>query len=106
MSPPRTPAEVSPPRIPATVPPARSTPLTMGLGLSALVTLGLTTWWGLWVSPPDVTQGQFVRMLYVHPAVAMTTFVAFGCVPLPASPTSGPAPAAPDGTSWQAPLPR
>ncbi len=68
---------MSPPRTPVTVVPARSTPLTRALGLTALVTLGLTTWWGLWVSPPDVTQGQFVRMLYVHPAVATMCYAGF-----------------------------
>jgi len=47
-----------------------SSRLTRVLGWSALATLALNTWWGLWVSPPDVVQGQFVRMLYVHPAVA------------------------------------
>jgi heme exporter protein C len=47
-----------------------SSRLTRVLGWSALATLALNTWWGLWVSPPDVVQGQFVRMLYIHPAVA------------------------------------
>jgi len=55
-----------------------STPLTRALGWSALAALALTTWWGLWVSPPDVVQGQFVRMLYVHPAVAMAAYAGFG----------------------------
>lgn len=57
---------------------ANSSRLTRALGWSALVTLALTTWWGLWVSPPDVVQGQFVRMLYVHPAVATMCYVGFG----------------------------
>jgi heme exporter protein C len=43
-----------------------------------LVALALDTWWGLWVSPPDVVQGQFVRMLYVHPAVATMCYAGFG----------------------------
>jgi heme exporter protein C len=43
-----------------------------------VVGLGITTWWGLWVSPPDVVQGQYVRMLYVHPAVATMCYAAFG----------------------------
>ena len=55
-----------------------STPLTRALGLSALAALGLTTWWGLWLSPPDVVQGQFVRMLYIHPAVATMCYAGFG----------------------------
>jgi heme exporter protein C len=55
-----------------------TTPLTRALGCSALVALAVTTWWGLWVSPPDVVQGQFVRMLYVHPAVATMCYAGFG----------------------------
>jgi len=55
-----------------------STRLTRVLGLSALATLALTTWWAFWVSPPDVVQGVFVRMLYVHPAVATMCYVGFG----------------------------
>jgi heme exporter protein C len=53
-------------------------PLQRALGLSALVALALTTWWGLWVSPPDAVQGQFVRILYVHPAVATMSYMGFG----------------------------
>jgi heme exporter protein C len=30
------------------------------------------------LSPPDVVQGQFVRMLYVHPAVATMCYAGFG----------------------------
>jgi len=52
--------------------------LTRVLGWSALGALALTTWWGLWLSPPDVVQGQFVRMLYVHPAVATMCYAGFG----------------------------
>ncbi|MGH9105544.1 MAG: cytochrome c biogenesis protein CcsA [Acidimicrobiales bacterium] len=47
------------------------------LGWSALVALGLNTWWGLWLSPPDVNQGQSVRILYVHPAVATMCYAGF-----------------------------
>lgn len=52
--------------------------LTRALGWSALAALALNTWWGLWLSPPDVVQGQFVRMLYVHPAVATMCYAGFG----------------------------
>jgi heme exporter protein C len=48
------------------------------LGWTALVALAVNTWWGLWLSPPDVVQGQFVRMLYVHPAVATMCYGGFG----------------------------
>jgi heme exporter protein C len=57
---------------------ASSSRVTRALGWSAVAALALTTWWGLWVSPPDVVQGQFVRMLYVHPAVATMCYVGFG----------------------------
>ena len=30
------------------------------------------------MSPPDVVQGQFVRMLYIHPAVATMCYAGFG----------------------------
>ena len=55
-----------------------SSRLTRVLGWSALAALALNTWWGLWLSPPDVVQGQFVRMLYVHPAVATMCYAGFG----------------------------
>jgi heme exporter protein C len=55
-----------------------STPSSRALGWSALAALALTTWWGMWVSPPDVVQGQYVRMLYVHPAVATMCYAGFG----------------------------
>lgn len=51
---------------------------TKVLGWSAVATLALTAWWGLWVSPPDVVQGQLVRILYVHPAVATMCYAGFG----------------------------
>ena len=55
-----------------------SSRLTRVLGWSALAALALNTWWGLWLSPPDVVQGQFVRMLYIHPAVATMCYAGFG----------------------------
>jgi heme exporter protein C len=48
------------------------------LGAAALVTAAFTTWVGLIESPPDVTQGQLVRIIYVHPAAATACYVAFG----------------------------
>jgi heme exporter protein C len=55
-----------------------STPLSRALGCAALFALAVTTWWGLWLSPPDAVQGQLVRVLYVHPAVATMTYAGFG----------------------------
>ena len=40
------------------------------LGPVTLVLLALTIWLGLVVTPPDRVQGNLVRLLYVHPAVA------------------------------------
>jgi heme exporter protein C len=51
---------------------------TVIVGAAAVVTLGFTTWLGLWVSPPDVEQGQLVRLIYVHPAAATMAYVGFG----------------------------
>ena len=48
------------------------------LGVSALVSLAVTAYLGLVVSPPDVTQGELVRLIYVHPAVATVCYVGFG----------------------------
>jgi len=49
------------------------------LGPLTLVTLVLTFIMGLWVTPPDVVQGNLVRLLYVHPAVAwVALYVSFG----------------------------
>jgi heme exporter protein C len=48
------------------------------LGVATLVAVAVTAWLGLVVSPPDHTQGQLVRLIYVHPAAATTCYVAFG----------------------------
>ena len=55
-----------------------STRVTRALGVSALLALALNAWWGLFVSPPDKVQGQLVRILYVHPAVATMCYAGFG----------------------------
>jgi heme exporter protein C len=48
------------------------------LGGLALVAIAVTAYLGLVVSPPDVVQGQLVRLIYVHPAAATTCYVGFG----------------------------
>ncbi len=49
------------------------------LGPVTLVLLGLTFWLGLWLTPPDKTQGNLARLVYVHPAVAwVALYVSFG----------------------------
>lgn len=49
------------------------------VGAAAAVSLAVTVWLGLWVTPPDVTLGQYVRLVYIHPAVAwVALYLAFG----------------------------
>jgi heme exporter protein C len=55
---------------------------TRVLGLVALATTALVIVLGLAVTPPDVVQGDLVRLIYVHPAVSTWCFVAFGVVAL------------------------
>ena len=52
--------------------------VTRWLGGTAVVAVALTAYLGLEVSPPDVVQGQLVRLIYVHPAVALACYVGFG----------------------------
>ncbi|HUC04811.1 MAG TPA: cytochrome c biogenesis protein CcsA [Acidimicrobiales bacterium] len=40
------------------------------VGVLSVLSLAATVWLGLWVTPPDVVQGNLARLLYVHPAVA------------------------------------
>ena len=40
------------------------------IGVLGVVALGLTVWLGLWITPPDRTQGDLARLLYIHPPVA------------------------------------
>lgn len=49
------------------------------LGPVTLVLLALTFWLGVWVTPPDKVQGDLVRLVYVHPAIAwVALYVSFG----------------------------
>jgi heme exporter protein C len=49
------------------------------LGPLALVSVALTAWLGLFVTPPDVTQGDLARLVYVHPALAwVALYLSFG----------------------------
>jgi heme exporter protein C len=52
--------------------------LTRVIGIATLISLALTAWLGLDVSPPDQTQGELVRLIYIHPAVATACYVGFG----------------------------
>lgn len=54
-------------------------PFSRLLGPVTFALLALTAWLGLWVTPPDVIQGNLVRLVYVHPAVAwVALYVSFG----------------------------
>jgi heme exporter protein C len=53
------------------------------IGISAAVTVVLTVWLGLWVTPPDKVQGDLVRLVYIHPGVAwVALYLAFGLAAL------------------------
>jgi heme exporter protein C len=49
-----------------------------GLGVAATVSVALTVWLGLWITPPDKTQGDLVRLLYIHPPIAWVMYLAYG----------------------------
>lgn len=48
------------------------------LGLAALATLATTFVLGLFVTDPDVVQGESVRLIYLHPGTAWVAYLAFG----------------------------
>ncbi|TAN19997.1 MAG: cytochrome C biogenesis protein [Actinomycetota bacterium] len=47
-------------------------------GIASLLSVAVTVILGLWVTPPDVVQGQLVRLIYVHPPVAWVAYLAYG----------------------------
>ncbi len=56
--------------------------VTRALGVAALAAVAATVALGLWVTPPDVVQGDLVRLIYVHPPVAWVAYLAFGVTAL------------------------
>jgi heme exporter protein C len=53
------------------------------LGWVAVCLVALTVWLGLWVTPQDVHQGNLVRLIYLHPALAwVALYLAFGLAAL------------------------
>ena len=57
----------------------RTTWIVRALGTAAVVTTAATVWLGLWVTPPDQTQGDLVRLVYLHPPIAwVALYLAFG----------------------------
>jgi heme exporter protein C len=55
---------------------------TRMLGLAAIAVSALVAVLGLWITPPDVVQGDLVRLIYVHPAVSTWALAAFGSTAL------------------------
>ncbi len=55
---------------------------TMALGVAAGACLAATAGLGLWLTPPDVFQGDLVRLIYIHPPVAWVAYLAFGVTTL------------------------
>jgi heme exporter protein C len=55
------------------------------VGALAVVSVALTIWLGLWVTPPDEVQGNLARLLYIHPAVATVALYWVGIVAAGAS---------------------
>jgi len=57
----------------------RSRMIERAIGALALVGTVATVWLGIWVTPPDKTQGDLVRLVYIHPGVAwVALYLAFG----------------------------
>ncbi len=52
------------------------------IGAIAFSTVAVTYVMGLWITPPDVFQGNLVRLIYVHPAVAWVAYLAYGVTSL------------------------
>ena len=50
-----------------------------GIGIAAAVSTAVTVWLALWVTPPDKVQGNYVRLVYLHPPIAwVAIYLAFG----------------------------
>jgi len=50
------------------------------VGALGVVALGFTVWLGLWITPPDVVQGNLARLLYIHPPIATVALYWVGIV--------------------------
>ncbi len=48
------------------------------VGVTSLALVAATVVMGLFVTPPDVVQGNLARLLYVHPPVAWVAYLAYG----------------------------
>ena len=47
------------------------------LGAGAVLLLGIGTYWGLFVAPPDFRQGEVYRIIYIHPQTAYVGMMAY-----------------------------
>ena len=57
----------------------RATWAVRALGISAVAGMAAVVWLALWVTPPDRTQHDLVRLVYLHPPVAwVALYLAFG----------------------------
>ncbi len=52
------------------------------IGVLSLVSVIVTVILGLFITPPDVVQGNLARLLYVHPPVAWVAYLAYGVTSL------------------------
>ena len=50
------------------------------VGVLGVAAMGVTVWLGLWVTPPDVVQGNLARLLYIHPPIATVALYWVGIV--------------------------
>lgn len=66
------------PRVAAGKRSSRRDLLVGACGALALVGIAFDVWLGLWVTPPDKTLGNLVRLLYIHPALAWVMYLAYG----------------------------
>ena len=72
------------------------------VGVLGIVSMGVTVWLGLWVTPPDQVQGNLARLLYIHPPLATVALYWAGGSRWPAACcTCGPAPGRSSGTVWR-----
>ncbi len=61
------------------LPPSRPRWLDV-VGVLGVIAMGFTVWLGLWVTPPDVVQGNLARLLYIHPPIATVALYWVGIV--------------------------
>ncbi|MBW3611337.1 MAG: cytochrome c biogenesis protein CcsA [Actinobacteria bacterium] len=66
---------------PGPIGPTSGGPLTLSLGLAAMVALGATLVLGLTL-PATVEQGDYSRLIAIHPGVAWASYIAFGMTAL------------------------